>query len=84
MKRKVTTTVPGQGLGGREPVSEEKKEDVVAVKFLTAEEIRKAQDVEVRVVNIPEWGGVRIEDLTLIDKNGVELQSRASKEPLVL
>jgi Xaa-Pro aminopeptidase len=35
-------------------------------------------------IYIPGWGGVRIEDLTRIDKNGVELQSRASKEPLVL
>ena len=30
------------------------------------------------------WGGVRIEDLTLIDENGVQLLSHASKEPLVL
>jgi Xaa-Pro aminopeptidase len=35
-------------------------------------------------IYVPGWGGVRIEDLTLIDKNGVELQSHASKEPLVL
>jgi Xaa-Pro aminopeptidase len=35
-------------------------------------------------IYIPGWGGVRIEDLTLIGKNGVELQSHASKEPLVV
>jgi Xaa-Pro aminopeptidase len=35
-------------------------------------------------IYLPGWGGVRIEDLTLIDKNGVQLLSRASKEPLVI
>ena len=35
-------------------------------------------------IYLPGEFGVRIEDLTRIDKNGVELQSRASKEPLVL
>jgi Xaa-Pro aminopeptidase len=35
-------------------------------------------------IYLPGWGGVRIEDFTLIDKNGVELISHASKEPLVL
>jgi Xaa-Pro aminopeptidase len=32
----------------------------------------------------PGWGGVRIEDLTLVGENGVQLLSHASKEPLVL
>lgn len=35
-------------------------------------------------IYIPGWGGVRIEDLTLIGENGVQLISCASKEPLVL
>ena len=35
-------------------------------------------------IYLPGWGGVRIEDLTLIDKNGVQLLSHAIKEPLVL
>ncbi len=35
-------------------------------------------------IYLPGWGGVRIEDLTLVDKNGVQLLSHASKEPLVL
>jgi Xaa-Pro aminopeptidase len=35
-------------------------------------------------IYVPGWGGVRIEDLTLVDKNGVQLLSHASKEPLVL
>jgi Xaa-Pro aminopeptidase len=35
-------------------------------------------------IYISGWGGVRIEDLTRIGKNGVQLLSRASKEPLVL
>lgn len=40
---------------------EEKKNQ----KFLTAKEIREAQDVETRVVDIPEWGGaIRLKMLT--------------------
>ncbi len=35
-------------------------------------------------IYLPGWGGVRIEDLTLIGENGVQLFSHASKEPLVL
>ena len=35
-------------------------------------------------IYISGWGGVRIEDLTRIGKNGVQLLSCASKEPLVL
>jgi Xaa-Pro aminopeptidase len=35
-------------------------------------------------IYLPGWGGVRIEDLTLVDKNGVQLLSHANKEPLVL
>ena len=35
-------------------------------------------------IYLPGWGGVRIEDLTLIGENGVQLVSHASKEPLVL
>jgi Xaa-Pro aminopeptidase len=35
-------------------------------------------------IYLPGWGGVRIEDLTLVGENGVQLLSRASKEPLIL
>jgi len=35
-------------------------------------------------IYLPGWGGVRIEDLTLVCENGVQLISHASKEPLVL
>ena len=35
-------------------------------------------------IYISGWGGVRIEDLTRIGENGVQLLSCASKEPLVL
>lgn len=35
-------------------------------------------------IYLPGWGGVRIEDLTLVGENGVQLVSHAGKEPLVL
>jgi Xaa-Pro aminopeptidase len=35
-------------------------------------------------IYLPSWGGVRIEDLTLVGENGVQLLSQASKEPLIL
>jgi Xaa-Pro aminopeptidase len=35
-------------------------------------------------IYLPGWGGVRIEDLTLVGENGVQLLCHASKEPLVL
>jgi Xaa-Pro aminopeptidase len=35
-------------------------------------------------IYLPDWGGVRIEDLTLVGENGVQLLSHAGKEPLVL
>ncbi|MBN1888455.1 MAG: aminopeptidase P family protein [Thermoflexales bacterium] len=34
-------------------------------------------------VYLPGWGGVRIEDLVIIGKHGVQLVSRTSKDPLI-
>ena len=34
-------------------------------------------------VYLPEWGGVRIEDLCFVRHNGLEVVNRASKEPVV-
>jgi len=35
-------------------------------------------------IYIPDWGGVRIEDMVVIREEGVEVLNRASKEPMLL
>jgi Xaa-Pro aminopeptidase len=35
-------------------------------------------------IYLPDWGGVRLEDMVLLQEDGVEVLSRASKEPVVI
>jgi Xaa-Pro aminopeptidase len=35
-------------------------------------------------IYLPDWGGVRIEDMVLVREDGIEILSRASKEPLII
>jgi Xaa-Pro aminopeptidase len=35
-------------------------------------------------IYLPDWGGVRIEDMVLVQEDGVQVLSRASKEPVII